>query len=1400
MSPSTMRRWFWTGVLVPLLLSACDNDHGGFPADNCAADCLSGDELLVIEPARSLLLVGSKLAASATLVDSDGRRLDVTDSVLWRSDDSRIASVAVEGDLKGVASGQTAITAKLGMLAARADVRVSALAVSQIDVSPAYRHLLPGHTLQYAAVAVLADGSKVDVTRNVLWSSDHAAVASIDASGRANGVAEGVTKIAARYGQGSTALTDTALLAVYSTAVTIKSFYIEPRVLEAAPGARATFRAFAVTSDDRVVDVTSATLWQSSDSAVDKIDATGIATALAVGSAEIRATLAYGTVNRSATATFKVTAPAIAELRVSPQWADLLVGQQQAYKAEAITADHKVIDVTRLVRWQSSAPAVASVGVEGLASAVAGGQTTVSAELRYQGQRLFDDGVLKVETPPTLNSLSIAPGHASILVDEDLRYRCVGVFSDESPLDAACQWSVDDEAVAVVDELTGVLTGIGAGKTKVRARLFYGGRPVDVSAGVEVIRPIGVDSLQVTPASAEAVVFSTRQFEAYLAFTDGRKVNVTAQVAWRSDDEDVATVSAQGLARGLAPGQTQIHAATVYEGIEYTDAAPFMVPQPDVTVEELRVLPPLRVTYAGGFALFDAELLLSDGSPVSVTDLVQWTVLDRNVAASAAQPGKFVGLRTGETALRASIDYQGVEYASTARLSVVDLDRIAGVEINPPEPLVSVDGDLQLQALLLLDGSEPSDVTSLGRWTSGDARIAAVDASGLLTGASVGTVAITVADNSDVVDLSASVNARVVDPAAHLVELRVSPSSTSTMVGKEARFHATAVYLDGTREDVSSQAEWRITNAAVAHLASQDGSVWGKAEGTTAITAAFYAGGIEVVDSAELVVKPAPITITEIQVTPARARVVSGGTAHFTAVAVLSDFSRVEITSSARWRTSDTSIAQASRPLGDFATFQQGDVTISATLISQGQTYTGAAQLHVTAPAPVSLEVTPPILQLTIGEHQALQAILRYTDGSTEDVTASVLWQSQDSSVAAVSSAANRGVVAGAGSGSTQVTAALSVQRLAAAATVQVRRPALLGIEIIPATATVAAGLTQRFTAIGVYDDESSLDITARARWSSSAESVAKIVAGDAQGLVRGVAPGAVTIRAALEGVTGNAALTVGAAIITSVLVGPADARIEVGETQAFVAIARLSDGSAREITDEVTWVSSNAAAASVSNEAASAGTALGVVAGGTQIRAYYKGTLQGVGTLEVVPPTITLIVVTPAASSVSVGSHVYYTATAILSNATQIDVSKFVTWTSSSDAVASISNGKDHGRATALAGGSITVTATKDNVVGQTSLTVTALCSGKPGSMSIESDVTLRVGATAQLQVTGFYPDGCSQEMTDESATVWRSSNDDVFKVGNKTGLVTGIGVGSALVEIKNRGKVDTATVTVVP
>src|SRR5205807_1032134 len=130
-----------------------------------------------------------------------------------------------------------------------------------------------------------------------------------------------------------------------------------------------------------------------------------------------------------------------------------------------------------------------------------------------------------------------------------------------------------------------------------------------------------------------------------------------------------------------------------------------------------------------------------------------------------------------------------------------------------------------------------------------------------------------------------------------------------------------------------------------------------------------------------------------------------------------------------------------------------------------------------------------------------------------------VTWTSSATGVATIS---NSGLATGVVPGSTTVRAVSG--SISGSATLTVTAPALVSIAVTPANPSVAAGLSQQFTATGSYTDNSTKDVTGSAAWSSSASGVATI---NSAGLATGVAPGVTTIAASLGSTIGSTTLTI---------------------------------------------------------------------------------------------------------------------------------------------------------------------------------------------------------------------------------------------------------------------------------
>src|SRR5207249_4521529 len=168
-------------------------------------------------------------------------------------------------------------------------------------------------------------------------------------------------------------------------------------------------------------------------------------------------------------------------------------------------------------------------------------------------------------------------------------------------------------------------------------------------------------------------------------------------------------------------------------------------------------------------------------------------------------------------------------------------------------------------------------------------------------------------------------------------------------------------------------------------------------------------------------------------------------------------------------------------------------------------------------------------------------------------------------------------------------------------------------LNLSPAVASVPVGRAVQL--IATLRDSSGAPWTGRTlTWLSSNLNVAAV---DGGGLVTGQSPGASTITAVSDGVSGTAALTVTNIPVASVTVAPATASISPGQTWQLTATPKDANGNA--LTGRViTWASSATGVATVS----ALGLVTSVAVGSTTITATSEGVNgTAVVTVTLVPP-----------------------------------------------------------------------------------------------------------------------------------------------------------------------------------
>jgi uncharacterized protein YjdB len=524
--------------------------------------------------------------------------------------------------------------------------------------------------------------------------------------------------------------------------------------------------------------------------------------------------------------------------------------------------------------------------------------------------------------------------------------------------------------------------------------------------------------------------------------------------------------------------------------------------------------------------------------------------------------------------------------------------------------------------------------------------------------------------------------------SATLTSISVTPLSALIPLGTVQQFTATGTFSDSTTQDITGTVVWSASPTSVASI-TVSGLATGKDLGTVTITAT--SGAIN--NSVMATVNAADLS--SIAVLPATSTIAQGTTQQFSAIGTFDDGSTHNLTAQVAWSSSLPAAASIGSSTGLAKGLSQGTTTITATL----GTTVGTTTLEVTTATIVSISVTPTGRTIAPTTELSFTATGTFSDSSTQVITADATWTSSDIAVATVGPEGGATAVA---AGTTNITAAFGGQTGFSLLTVS--SVTLKSIAVAPPTAVLAPASTLDYVATGTFSDGSTAIVTDVVTWSSSASNVASI---SSFGQVTGQSEGTAIITAQQGSVSGSAALVVESSGLSSVTVTPATATVAEQTATQFNAVGTFEDGSTQNLTSSVSWTSSPASVATVSNASPTKGLAAGVAPGTATINALFATqsmTLTGSAMLTVTNATLSTITVAPSDASISLGGTQQFTATGNFSDGTTENLTAQVTWTSSDVGVATISGG---GLASTAGKGSTTIIAKLNGISGTTSLTV---------------------------------------------------------------------------------------------
>lgn len=509
---------------------------------------------VIATPAGSITLNKTVATLKATeTVDLEATIMPETTtdkSVTWKSSDESIATVDANGKVTAVAVGKATITAT-------AASGVSAECVITVIETPA-----GGITIDKDALGITGDNLemkvgesksiKVTVTpetttdKAVTYESSNPAIASVDENGNVTALSLGTTTITI-----SAKSNPEVKATINVTVVATPAGSISLNKTEATLKAIETVDLVATILPETTTDKT--VTWKSSDEAIATVDANGKVTAVAVGKATIIATAASGVSAECAITVIETPAGGITidkgALGITGDNLEMKVGENKSIKV-TVTPE---TTTDKAVTYESSNSAIASVDENGNVTALSLGTTTITITAKSNPEVKATINVTVVATPA--GSITLNKTEATLKATETVDL--VATILPETTTDKSVTWKSSDEAIATVDA-DGKVTAVAVGKATITATATSG---VFAECAITVIET-PAESISLDCGDATIRVNETVKLNAVI--TPEQTTNKT--IVWKSSDEKIASVDANGVVTGLYSGVATI-TATAASGV-----------------------------------------------------------------------------------------------------------------------------------------------------------------------------------------------------------------------------------------------------------------------------------------------------------------------------------------------------------------------------------------------------------------------------------------------------------------------------------------------------------------------------------------------------------------------------------------------------------------------------------------------------------------------------------------------------------------------------------------------------------------------------------------------------------------------------------------------------------------
>lgn len=1102
----TFKKYSADGVTI----SAISNGY----SDSCIYTLKNPLDSVTLSQNSASSYTGQTFALSYKVygADKNAEITDQIDLVEWRSSAPGIAGVTSDGVVEAYSQGTAVISVTVSSGAvektAECTVKVGRLtAITGLSLQSAdYGSTIPAVVGQKKTAKVKVTPSEASI-KELKWTSSKPDVAVVESTGVADSISSAVvtaksvgkTKITYSTTDGS----DLSGYFYVEVKPQISALSVSPQVVVLNPGKTKTLSAVILPEDagNQVIN------WSSDNDLVCSVDYKGVLTPKSKGSCYITAETTDGTAIKSRV--FVRVADVAASVALDKTKLNVKVGETEKLKATVRTTSGETYGE---VKWTSSDKKVATVDKNGNVKGVYPGIITVRAEA-LDGTERYE--LCTVTVTADVTGLEI-PKEATVDVGKTLKIKAT--ITPDYATNKAVTWKSDNTDVVNVSS-DGTLTGVGVGKANVTCTTADG--KFTATCAVSVIIP--VTSITIAPDVAVLEAGETMKFLYTITPANATEQSVT----WKSSNEDVATVSKDGLVTAVAGGKAVITCTSTSSLLSSSCTLTVTQKAEGITFEKNAVQ-----LYSTQSATLKASVL-----PLTASDRrIKWSTSDQTIA-TVSDGGIVTAVSPGTAVITAT----SVDGGFTAQCVVTVLPKIdvEKVKLSTSEIRLNKGKTYALDATV-----SPADASNKAvTWSSNAKNIATVDENGVVKGVGSGVAVITVTTQDRGIQAKC-----IVIVTQSVTGVTLSAASAKISVGNSKTLTASVKPDDASNKNVT----WKSSNSAVASVNSS-GVVTAKSAGTTTIIVTTEDGKYTAFCNIT-VYTPA----TGIKVSTRKVTIAKGKTAIISATVLPENAENREY----KWSTSDKSIATINAA-GQITAKKIGTAVVTATSV-QGKYKANCLVEVVQLATGVSLNYSS--VTLEAGKAKALSASI--TPLSASDKT--IKWSSSNKKVATVNS---KGVVTAVGAGSAVITATSGDGNASATCRINVTQK-VKKLKFAESTYTVKAG--SKKTLVCKVTPASATETNYK--WSSSNKKIATV---SSKGVVKGIGAGKVTITAKTQDGKVKATCTVKVTMpAKGVSLSKTSVTLGIGKTTTVEPIFKPKNTTNKNVT----WTSSNYDVADVSS------------------------------------------------------------------------------------------------------------------------------------------------------------------------------------------------------------------------